>query len=71
MVNKTTAVQIPISLYNINIIIIVTITEKNHKFLRLPKMDLRFLDINDSGKGTFIIELIKLFVILKIILKTI
>ena len=45
--------------------IIIAIIKKNHNSLSLLKIDLGFLDINDSGKSTFNYDLNKSFIILK------
>ena len=58
-------VQIPISLLNMNRMIIIAIIRKNHNFSSLLKTDLCFLDINDSGKCTFNNDLNKSFIVLK------
>jgi len=50
-------------------VIIIAIIRKNHNFPSLLKIDLCFLDINDSGKSAFNNDLNKSFIINNIILK--
>ena len=45
--------------------IIIAIIKKNHNSLSLLKIDLGFLDINDSGNSTFNNDINKSFIILK------